>query len=486
MLRIKGIVSLLLVVLFCAGSSVWAQTVSVKLQEGIYQETTGNLPEAMTIYAEIIENGDSTDTQAATAMFRLGMCQLMTGDKEKAAGTFKQVITRYPSESEVVEKAKNQLEKLNSGSIGKVIQVSLLEDLQEAIDVAEPNDTIILGKGTYTQPVIISKGITLRGASRTDSVFEVTADQAAISINTMGKGKTKLENLTFKWQLASSNPGTNVLGAVTVVDSRAEIEGCYFKASGNTKRCPKAVMHLGNSEVNIIRSRFEGFEHPICYNGGTRGIIQDCLIMDSGHQGVLLHAGSEVNVVGNVICGHRFHGVRSLGGKLNAKDNLVADNQYHTGFYMINNTRGSIINNVMTGNSVGVGGYAQTMMNIENNVFMGNDSGVLMYGPSFTIKNNIFQGNSRALKLHKSPLGENIISINTLWDNTIDFENFIEEPNSIRGESCFVDADHGNFALTNPVFTALNQGLTDPEIFIVLWNRWKNRTDPNEPFVIIW
>ncbi len=502
MLRIKKMmISLVLVFVLISGSMAGAQTVSVKLQEGIYLETTGNLAAAMTVYKEIIADSEATDTQAATAMYRLGMCQLMTGDKEQAAGTFKQVITRYPEENSVVEKAGDQLDKLNIGSIGKVIQVSLPEDLQGAIDAAEPNDTVILGKGTYTQPVKISKPITLRGTSRTECVFEVTANLYAICIETQGVGKTKLEDLTVKWQRETFER-YQYRGAVVVNNSQAQIEGCVFKALGNHQRSQWGVNIEGSSYVNIIRSRFEGFRTHINCQAGGRGKIQDCLVMGAGAYGIWLQTpDTELELVGNVICGAGRYGIRNFGGKLKARDNLIIDN-HKKGIVLTNTASGPIVNNVIIGNTVGVRAYNVPKTKVENNIIMNSDSCGIHISPStqLTIKNNIFKGNKSAIVL-ESAVEEsgNTILQNTLWDNINDFvlwngktvgddiyTKFVEEPETIRGESCFVDSDNGNFALTNPVYAALNQGLTNPEIFIMLWNRWKNRADPNEPFIIIW
>ncbi|MCP4711181.1 MAG: tetratricopeptide repeat protein, partial [Planctomycetes bacterium] len=228
------VVSLVLVLGF--GSVVWGQGVGVALQEGIYKETSGDLAGAKIIYGGIIENQEASDTEAATAMYRLGMCLVMTGEKEKAIDIFAALMEKYYRESSVVGKAKQEWEKLTGLSAGKEIYVNVSDDLQAAIDGADPNDTVILGKGIYKKPVTLSKGITLKGESRKECIFEVTANQGAISIHGLEQGKAKLENLTIKWQVATSDPGFNELGAVDIFDSMAEIEGCFFKAVGIYKR----------------------------------------------------------------------------------------------------------------------------------------------------------------------------------------------------------------------------------------------------------
>ncbi|MHC4734815.1 MAG: M56 family metallopeptidase, partial [Planctomycetota bacterium] len=175
------------------------------------------------------------------------------------------------------------------------------ESLQSLIDSAKPGDTVTVPRGLYKEPIDINKSLTIKGESRGECVFEVTADRPAIFIDTKGKGKVTVQDLTIKWQLATSNRGTERPFALGVKDTQAEIKNCSFVPLGNFQRSPVAVRANGFSNLNISRSRFEGFEYVICYGEGTKGKTTDCLIMNCGHQGIINYSGATLHVERNVI-----------------------------------------------------------------------------------------------------------------------------------------------------------------------------------------
>jgi len=109
----KHVVLALLDLTECCGS-VWGKPAGVLLQEGIYQqETTGNLDKAIDIYKQVLVDAHITEQIAAQANYQLGLCYLKKGDKAKAADYFRQVVTKYPKQAELVSKANQQLEKMS-------------------------------------------------------------------------------------------------------------------------------------------------------------------------------------------------------------------------------------------------------------------------------------------------------------------------------------------------------------------------------------
>ncbi|MDH4241749.1 MAG: right-handed parallel beta-helix repeat-containing protein, partial [Phycisphaerae bacterium] len=228
-----------------------------------------------------------------------------------------------------------------------------VKSLQSLIDSASPGDTVTVPKGLYTEPVDINKSLTLKGESRAECVFEVTADRPAIFIDTTSKGEVVVEDLTIKWQLATSNKGIERPFALGVKDTKAEIKNCSFIPLGNFQRSPVAVRADGFSNLNISRSRFEGFEYVICYGQGTKGKTTDCLIMNCGHQGIINYTGATLHVERNVITGSKYHAVRCTGGTLHVKDNLLINNA-NRGIYLGNRSgSGTITNNLIINNAVG-------------------------------------------------------------------------------------------------------------------------------------
>ena len=107
---------------------------------------------------------------------------------------------------------------------------------------------------------------------------------------------------------------------------------------------------MGFSELTINTCRFEGFEFTVCFGEGTKGTIQDSLVMDSGHQGISLYSGANAQILRNVVTGSRYHGVRSTGGTLYMQDNLIIENA-NRGIYLGNKSaHGTVTNNIIIGN----------------------------------------------------------------------------------------------------------------------------------------
>jgi len=358
-------------------------------------------------------------------------------------------------------------------------------DLQKLLDSAQPGDTVIVPAGVYTEPVKINKPLTLKGRSRTGCVFEVTANKPAIFIDTRGKGKASIEDITIKWQLATSDKGIEYPFAVAVKDSNADVKGCLFLPLGNPQRSPVAIRAIGFSDLAINTCRFEGFEYVVCYGEGTKGIMQDSLIMNCGHQGIILYSGATARVVGNVITGSKYHAVRSTGGNLSMRDNLIIKNK-NRGVYLGNKSgRGIISNNIIMDNATGISGFASFKAKIENNLILNSSyAGISMQQScSLSIRDNIFQANERGwIMFEKGGKGGNTCYRNTFWKNKIDAENFSKTGNSILEDPRFVSVGDGDFSLQAGPAKENKQGLTNPEVFKKLWKRWQNRKDRNELF----
>lgn len=364
--------------------------------------------------------------------------------------------------------------------LGKPVPLSKGTALQKLIEAAGPGETVVIPEGVYTEPITITKPVVLKGQSQAGCVFEVTANRPAILIDTRGKGRVILEGVTIRWQLATSDKGTKHPWAVGVKDTKAEIRHCRFVPLGNFRRSPVAVRAMGFSNVLVNACRFDGFEYVISYAQGTGGTVQDSLIMDCGHQGVMLYSGATVRIVRNVITGSRYHAVRSTGGTLHLSDNLIIEN-HNRGVYLGNKSaRGTISNNVIAGNGTGISGFGRSTVKIENNLILDSSyAGIGMRNSCrLSIRNNIFQGNQRGWSLFedKSKAG-NTAYRNTFWQNKVDTENFDKTANSIAADPRFVDPANGDFSLKPGPALEHKQGLTNPKIFKALWERWKGRND---------
>ena len=101
------ILASLLVTLLLSGSVANAQSLSERLEKGIYtEETVGDLAAAMDIYEQIVEDARNDRAVAAEAQFRLGQCLLKKDMREEAMAAFKKVIEDFADQEELVAQAR--------------------------------------------------------------------------------------------------------------------------------------------------------------------------------------------------------------------------------------------------------------------------------------------------------------------------------------------------------------------------------------------
>ncbi len=152
-------------------------------------------------------------------------------------------------------------------------------NLQDAIDDADRRDTIIVPKGTYTQPIAIDKQLTLVGEG---AIIEVLSDLPAIKIDT--SKLVTLKNLEIRYQPKEQNgKASKGLSAVCCAGGDLLIENCTFKSTRTTSAC--AVHSTYNSTLQIKESRFDGL--GIRIDDGSETIVEDCMIQNSAIQGIV-------------------------------------------------------------------------------------------------------------------------------------------------------------------------------------------------------
>jgi beta-lactamase regulating signal transducer with metallopeptidase domain len=356
------------------------------------------------------------------------------------------------------------------------VSSSAAEDsLQAMIDAAEPGAVIEIPAGTYDQPIKVNKSLILRGTSQDECIIKVTANEPAIMLDTKGKGKVLIENMTIQWQLATSDKHEFPF-AVAVKDTKAYIQKCSFRPLGNPERSPVAIRSMGFSEMNVKDCDFTGFDYVVCYGEGTKGTMADCFIRNCGHQGVILYSGAEVTIQRNIITGSQFHAVRSTGGKLDMLDNLIINNK-NRGVYLGNKScSGKIVNNLLIGNASGIDGMSACKFAVENNVILKSTYAAISARPysMLAIQKNVLSDNPRGIIIHqdegksdpvKSKFGKNVF-----WNNQTDMEN-CESTDMIELEPDFIEPGSGNFKLADTAFEGM--GLKDPKVIFDLWQRYK-------------
>ena len=382
------------------------------------------------------------------------------------------------------EAALTMIEQCVSGKKdGKGVQSAAVDNpLQALIDAAEPNSVVNVSKGKYTKPVVIDKALTLKGVSRDECVIEVTDNYPAILVDASAETQVRIEGLTVKWQLATSDP-VDFPHAIVAKDAAVHVENCSILPLGGHKRSPIAIMAMGFADLTILNSSFEGFDYTICYGEGTKGVVRNVSVIKPASQGVILYRGASVDISESIFAGSGKHGVRSTGGTLTLHSNLIIGNA-NRGVYLGNKSAsGKISDNILMHNATGISGFAGSKVEIVNNLIIDSSYAAIdMRGScKLTIENNIIQGNPRGIALYSDKgENENTVKGNTFWKNKQDTEN-IELKNIISSDPLFKNLQDGDFTLQDGPAKAAGHGPRNHQQLNKLWMRYKNAdTNPAE------
>ena len=82
------------------------------LERAVYsEETKGDLDTAVQLYQQVVEQGKETQSLAAQAQYRLGVCYYKKKDYAKANEAFEKVLKDYPEQKEIVGAAQEYLSR---------------------------------------------------------------------------------------------------------------------------------------------------------------------------------------------------------------------------------------------------------------------------------------------------------------------------------------------------------------------------------------
>ncbi|MDD4580166.1 MAG: NosD domain-containing protein, partial [Methanothrix sp.] len=173
-----------------------------------------------------------------------------------------------------------------------VVYVKQGEQIQSAINVASPGETIEIASGVYQESLVVDRSIILKGISSADSLPCVESESGS---------------------------------AITIKADGVILEGLWAKsASGWTGDAGILVL----SDDNIIRN----------------SMASGC-----GNAGILIQEASNNTVTGNVVQGNGNVGVLLKNSSLNRlKNNKISDNRY--GCKLTGSEKNRIIGNVFLNN----------------------------------------------------------------------------------------------------------------------------------------
>ena len=301
--------------------------------------------------------------------------------------------------------------------------------VQDAIDSAPADSTVLVPDGTYDEHVEIHRPITLRGENATlrgdgnGTVLEITHDDAAVTgMNITGIGEeTRGEPETEEdhgagddWESAVetgygySDAGIWVVGAEGVYVHDVRIE---TPASG--------VLYRDAPEGVVEGLTIEGTDVPMDGFMGVLSIRSPVVVenstFDGGRDGIYLHRADESVIRNSTFVDNRF-GVHFM----YTSDSLIADNvargQTSAGItIMTNPARNAVVGNDVQEAVDGIipGGSRSY---IADNVVAHNDRGMMGGTSQSVYEGNVIYGNNLGMR-SGSILPSNVIRENDFVDN---------------------------------------------------------------------
>lgn len=290
--------------------------------------------------------------------------------------------------------------------------------IQNAIDNAQPGDTIYVWAGEYQENVKVDKTVTVigNGTSNTTINGKKTGDVVYISANWVNVSGFTINNSGSNWRdsgieisnaqncsIVNNNCSNNAFGIYIINSANNTIEN----NTGNFNS------YLG---IFIEQSPNNTILNNNCSNNGYYGLRSyygdDSIIINNtfnsnNYLGLYLYYTSN-NIIQNNICNfmQRFDGI----GIYYSSNNNITNNTFNSnnryGMYLYSSSNNNFINNQCNSNNVyGVYAYQANFNNITDCSFSNNSYGAfIFYSNSNQIINSSYNGNSQyGCYLYNSP-----------------------------------------------------------------------------------
>lgn len=336
----------------------------------------------------------------------------------------------HTSADERVESSRGLLDREVSVVVGQDEPT-----VQDAVEAAPANSTVVVPGGTYNEDVTVDRPLTLRGENATlrgdenGTVLRVThSDVAVTGLTITGVGdSTRDEDAEERgeWDdvieqgYGNSDAGIRVENASGVYVSNTSVD------------TPTSGVLFGDSPDSVVENlTVRGTDEPLEGFMGVLSIrsslVVQSSVMDGGRDGVYLHRAPETVIRNNTFLGNRF-GVHLM----YTSDTLIADNvareqttagvtimtsparnavvdndiRYAAEGIIPGGSRSYIAGNVVAFNDRGImAGTDQSLY--ERNVVYGNDVGMRSGAtvPSNVVRENDFVANERHAEAGTGPL----------------------------------------------------------------------------------
>ena len=246
--------------------------------------------------------------------------------------------------------------------------------LEEALQAANENGTIMLEEGTYnlTSKLEIKKSISLTGTGKASETI-INGNEGAYAILYSGKGPFIADNITFMYS------GTEKSNVVELNGGNSIFNNCQF--TGGVRDQNNEGLLLGGG---------------ISVYGNANVLLQGCTIYKNGYIGIYGWENSTLSILNCLCQGNSGDGI-IFGGNSNgfAAHNKTTGSLEWGGISVQDNAFAYLLNNVSTDNKqYGIGYYHNSGGVAINNLCTGNNLGFYVTKTSSPkLKNNICNNN---------------------------------------------------------------------------------------------
>lgn len=381
----------------------------------------------------VVPFGDRADAEAFTEEYGgvvLSWDEVLETefDVDDASTVRERVEDQHRSADELVAGSRELLDRPETAVVGEDA-----DTIQEAIDAAGANETVVVPGGTYEESVVIDRPLTLRGdgdvtidGGGTGSVVTLEAERAAVvGIELVGVGEETGDELAVdhhpdddvdEEQWEAELEGAYGQGDAGVLASDAEgvlIEDVTIETPANgvlLRYSPDAVVR--NVTVYGTENWRDGYMGVVAIH--SPGVIEGSTFVD-GRDAVYTHRADGIAIRGNYMEGGRM-GVHFM----HTSDALVAENhvrdQDNVGIYVMTGPeRNAIVENEVVANPSGIRAEGSDTY-VARNVIVGNQLGLRAEATNSIYEDNVVAGNIEGMQA-RSMLPTNRIVGNDFVDN---------------------------------------------------------------------
>jgi parallel beta-helix repeat protein len=241
------------------------------------------------------------------------------------------IFSFFISINSVASSEENEGSMITVSSIG----VGNFSSIQEAIDAADPGDTIYVYNGTYFENMVIDKSLTLIGENNNNTIIDGRSTGNAVKVNA---------------------------DYVTIQGFTITHSGLTYPLSGINLSSDYNVV-----QDNIIMNNYYGMTLYL----SSDNTISNNIVQNNDHCGIYMSKSTNNTITNNTIQYHTYNGI---GVYYSSDANLIHGNNFsNNGFCGVNiriSSDNNVIGNNLSDNNIGI--HLPQTNTVNDNTFSNN------------------------------------------------------------------------------------------------------------------